>query len=316
MIETIYQRLRQYTNRWGRNVLAAALLLGSLAVLVVLVAREWDTLRTFEWQLNPLYLALAVLCHVLSYGGTWVVWRLTMVRLGSPASARADLYAYCVSMLARKIPSVIWYSGTRSYLYRQEQVTATLVINAIALEFCVTSLTGAWTYVAFQPLYAFPWARAWLEYVIWGVALAFSALLLIRPQAFVELTLRLGRRWQQDLQIALPGRGDIALWSFVYLLVWTIGGTSFYWTVRALVPGVGLDWANGVGIATLVTLVVLFNSVVPIGLGVKELTTGLLLSHWLPMSVGLLVAVAYRILQTSDELLWAAAAYLLRPRSS
>jgi hypothetical protein len=308
------ERLKHLLARYGKSLLAFGLVSMTVAMFGVLVIQGWPTIRQFPWQLDPLSLALALLFHATSTVTTFLVWRLMMKQLGSLASLRTDFYVFYISLGARKIPSIIWFAGTRTYLYKQEGADTSVVANALALDFSIALLTGTWTYTLFLPGYRFVWNHQPLSIGILVIAIALTTLLLARPQLFVEITQRIGRRWKRETRIEIPSRQNIALWSLIYLAAWVIGGIGFYFTVRALAPTGGPNWINSVGAATLATLVVLVNSLIPLGIGLKELATGALLASWLPTPVGLAVALVYRLLQTADEILWMSIAYLTRHR--
>ncbi|MGC8786997.1 MAG: lysylphosphatidylglycerol synthase domain-containing protein [Anaerolineae bacterium] len=292
------------------------LMLGTFTVLGFLIARDWNTLWQFRWHLRPSLLILALGCHAASLAGIFIAWRLIMARLGSPVGARIDFHIYFLSVAARKIPSAIWYAGTRLLLYSQEGVRASLVLNAIALEFGIAVLTGGWVFIAFQSYYAFMEDYAWVR---WGVSLLtvlLTGLFLVRPRLLVRWIRRDRRKREEHFSLLLPNWGELLACALVYFTAWVVGGTSFYLTIRALILDPGIDWINAVGVATLSTLVVLVGTVLPVGIGLKELAAGVLLSLWLPMPVGLSVAVVYRILQVLDEALWVGVAYFLRPKAS
>jgi uncharacterized membrane protein YbhN (UPF0104 family) len=96
------------------------------------------------------------------------------------------------------------------------------------------------------------------------------------------------------------------------VFAWIVGGSGFYFVVRALAPAVGPDVWDAVGIATLSTLLVLLNTVVPAGVGIQEFGMVALLTPWFPASVALVIAVAYRVLQTADDLVWIVLGYLTK----
>lgn len=313
-------RLFRWFSRWvgrqGKRILAVGLLVGTSSLLLILIGQEWDTLRQFQWHLDPRDVLAALLCHAISLLGTYIVWQSIITRLGSTTSRRVNFYIFFVSNLARKIPSMIWYTGARSYLYNEEGTHPSITLNAVALEFSIASLTGAWASVLLYPGYGFIENHTVVGGGVLAVALLLTVILAIRPQLFVELSRRIGKRWQQGANLKAPARTDIAIWSLVYTAAWIVGGTSFHFTARSLIPAAELGWLNSVSIATLVTLVVLLNTVLPAGIGLKEIATGVLLSHWFPVSIGLVIAIAYRILQMVDELLWALIAYLVRPTTN
>ena len=307
--------LKTFLNRYGRKLLTAGLVLGSLATLGFLIARDWDALRQFRWHLRPSLLILALCCHMVSLAGTFVAWELIMHQLGSPTGLRTDFHIFFLSLAAKKMPSVIWYTGTRLFLYAQEKINAALVLSAIALEFGIAVLTGGWTFVAFQTRYLFMEDYVWVGHGVLVITLVLTSLFIVRPRLFIRWVQGGKRGRDNSLLVITSNRSGLLICSLIYVVAWIVGGTSFYLTIWALVPNPGIDWINAVGVATLSTLVVLLGSVLPMGIGLKELASGFLLSIWLPMPIGLSIAVVYRLLQMFDEALWIGAAYFLRPKT-
>jgi len=310
LLLTLSRNLRAFLGSHGRRILTGALVLVTFTILGFVIVRDWDTLRQFRWHLRPSLLALAWCCHAVSLAGTFVVWKLIMSDLGSPVEAGTDFHIYFLSLAARKIPSAIWYAGTRFFLYRQKGVSGSLVLTAVALEFGIAVLTGGWVFVAFRSSYLFMEHYEWVEYGVLALTLVLTGLYLVQP----DLPVRWARRGKEggNHPIVVLNRSRFLTCCVIYLVSWVVGGTSFYLTIEALIPNQGIDWVNAVGVATLSTLVVLAGTVLPTGIGLKELAAGVLLGAWLPVPVGLSVAVAYRILQLADEALWVGAAYFFR----
>jgi len=311
---TLVQRVRSLFRRYAKTVLTSGLFVGTLTAMVLLIVQNWESLRGFQWHLMPGFLVLAFFCHAGSLFGTFVVWRSIMVQLGSPVDTGVDFRIFFISLGARKVPSAIWYAGTRLVLYAHEGVKPSLVLSALSLELVIAILTGVWTFVLFQPYYIF--LGNYSGAIDRGVLVTVSLLsipILVFPQLPAELIQRIRRRWHKDSSIFTftLNHTSVLIWSLVYLLAWIIGGTSFYCTIRALIPDSGIDWINSLGVATLSTLIALLNAVLPAGVGLKEIAIGLMLQNWLPMPIGLLIGLAYRILQTLDEVLWVGTAYIL-----
>jgi hypothetical protein len=304
------QKVRTQLNCYGRKVLTAGLALSTFAIFVFLIARDWDTLQQFEWSLKPSLLILALCAHAVSLGGTFIAWKLIMRYLGSPVRIEMDFLFYFLSLAARKIPSAIWYIGARTFLYTQEGISAYFVLSAIAIEFIIAVLTGGWVFVAFRNHYLFMENYVWVGHGLVMLTLLLTILFLIQPQSIIKW---IQRRAEQghDSPTSFLSRRNLIICSVPYLVAWAIGGTSFYLTIWALIPNPGIDWFNVVGIATLSTLIVLIGTILPMGIGLKELAAGVLLSPWLPVTVGLSVSVIYRLLQTFDEALWIGLAYSL-----
>lgn len=305
-----FYKLRKLLSNQIRGVLTAVLALITIATLAFLIARDWDILWQFEWRFNPSLLALALCAHAFSLGATFIAWKLIMRYLGSEVKTGTDFQFYFLALAARKLPTVIWYAGARAFLYAQEKVSVFLVLSAIAIEFVIGVVTGGWVFVAFRTRYIFLEDYAWVGNGLGILTLLITIFVLIRPYWTIGWIQRRKAAHESNL-ITRPIRRMLVVCSLVYVAAWVVGGTSFYLTIWALVPSPEIDWFNAVGIATLSTLIVLLGAIVPLGIGLKELAAGALLSKWLPLTVGLSISVIYRLLQTLDEALWIVLAYLL-----
>jgi hypothetical protein len=301
-------RQRLYGRR-GRRVFAAGLFLAVVAFLGWGVLREWDTLRTYPWQLSFGYLMLASGFHSLALGVTFVVWHLMLRRLGHVDDARTNAYIYYLSTLAKRIPSAIWYVGGRLVMYQRVGVARSATLNAVALETVLIGCAGALVYVALLPFY--PWTSAWITWLLLALGISLLLIFFIRPRWMLEATNLALRRCGRDPIQVVVRRRDLMLWLGIYLLPWPLAGVSLFFMIQSMTPGMATNLAVIVGVSTLSMLVALISLILPAGLGLKEFTIAALMSAWMPLSVGVVVAISYRVLQTFDEVLWAALAYRL-----
>jgi len=306
-------RGRRFLARWGRQLLALGLVPAVLGLLVWLVIQEWDTLKTFPWQLNGGYLVLASAFHSLALAATFVVWYLMLRRLGGFDDVRRNFAIYYLSTLAKRIPSAIWYIGGRLMMYQQVGVSRSVVLNATALETLLIGTAGILVYLLLQPFYSYAIANAtWILAAVGGLA---GVAFLVRPRLLLDLSNALLRRLKKNpIQVDL-NRRDLLLWCGIYLLPSPLAGVSLYFMIRAVTVDTQTDLPSIIGVSTLSMLVALLTVILPGGLGLKELTVAGLLSTWMPLSAGVVIAIVYRILQTIDEVLWAALAHLVGARA-
>lgn len=312
-------RIRAFIGRYGKKVLTAGLMAVTFAILGFMIARDWETLQRFQWHLRPSLLIFALCCHAVSLVWTFFAWRLITNSLGSTVEAKTDFHIFFLSLATRKIPSALWYTGTRVFLYSQEGVSVSFVLIATAIELGIAVLTGGWVFVAFRTHYIFMGNYAWVGHGVLILTLALTGLFLARP----GLIIRWGRRNKAEqnnspnlLLLTKLTRYNLLVCMLIYSVAWIVGGTSLYLTIWGLIPNPGIDWINAIGVATLSTLAVLIGTVLPVGIGLKEITAGMLLSKWLPIPVGLSVAIVYRILQMVDEAFWVSLAYFLFSKAS
>jgi len=286
--------------------LAAGMFLLILTVMGIVVVREWDALIAFPWQIDVRYLGLTVTFHSLALGVTFWVWHLMITRFGHFDNAKLNFRFYYLSTLAKRIPTAIWYVGGRLTLYRQVGVAASTVLNCILLENVVIGIAGVLTFLVFLPLYSQFLKTGVISLALVGIVGITG--LLVRPQLFVDITNWILKRLGKQILDIAPARKDIIVWGGLYILPWVLAGFSLYCAIRAFSGDVGLSIIDAVGISTLVMLVALLSTILPSGLGLKELTSSVLLSHWMPLSSAVVISIAYRLIQTANEMLWALAA--------
>jgi hypothetical protein len=293
----------QFSNHF--KWLAAGMFLLVFAMMGIVVIREWDALLAFPWRLDVRYLGLTVVFHSLALGVTFGVWHLMLVRLGGFDNLKLNFRFYYVSTLAKRIPTALWYVGGRLMLYQQVGVTASTVLNCILLENVIIGVAGIFTFLVFLPLYSrFPLPKTGLVPLSLAGAVGIIGLL-AWPQVFVNATNWIRKRWGKQGLDRAPARKDILLWSGLYILPWILAGFSLYCATRAFSGGIELGKVDALGISTLAMLVALLSTILPSGLGLKELTSSLLLSYWMPLPSAVVISVVYRLIQTANEILWA-----------
>jgi hypothetical protein len=304
MTNNIVRMGKRAFGRWGQRLLAGGLFLAVFAFLGWSVFQQWDTLKSYPWQLNVGYVALASGFHSLALGVTFVVWHLMLRRLGRVDDARINAHIYYLSTLAKRIPSAIWYVGGRLVMYQRVGVIRSAVLNAIVLETVLIGGAGVLVYLALLPFYS--WTSTGVTWLVAIVGILALLAFFVRPRWLLDVTNVALRRWHREPIQADVSRRDLLLWVGIYLIPWPLAGVSLFFMIRAMTPGTTADLVSIIGVSTLSMLVALVSLILPAGLGLKELTIAALMSPWLPLSVGVVVAIAYRVLQTLDEMVWAA----------
>jgi hypothetical protein len=301
------QRLQTLSARYlggdtARKAASALLFLGSLAFVGFFIVREWDALVSFPWQLKWANLIAVMAVHSLASGTLYLPWHLMMRRLAGLEDWRSDFQIYSLSMLSRRIPTPLWYVGSRVYFYRRLGIPASMVLSATGLEAVLIGLSGITCYLLLLPWYTYTPAGIGKGLVAGWVILV--SVLMLYPDLLIRMSnwvLNLVRRPLLDARIS---RGGIAQLSAIYLATWFLDGIGLHIFVRGIMP-VAPALPNTIGVSTLSALVALTTLVLPAGLGLKELTMGVLLGSWMPISAGIAISVAYRLLHTLVEAIWA-----------
>jgi glycosyltransferase 2 family protein len=285
-------------NSWWTFVIALAVFI----FLGLSLRKDWKTILTYNWQIHWADLVIMALLHSLALGSMLLAWHFTMHRLGKQDNWRHNFHIFSVSMLARRIPVPIWYVGSRVYLYREIQVSTSIVLTATILETALIALSGVLCYVLLLPWYTYTTIFPWQ--ILAGIAGLVTFALLIRPALFIDL-INLVLHWLKKGSITAEiTRRDLLLWTLLYLATWFIDGLGLYYTVSAfLVTPPPLP--SVIGVSTISALVGLASMALPGGFGLKEITMGALLGSWIPVTAGIVISIIYRLLQTIIETLWA-----------
>lgn len=298
-------------RRFGRPGTANGMLTWISVILTLLVigiatwllVSNWDQVVAFPWRLSVPDLLLASLMHSLALGATFWVWHLMMRRIGNFHNVRADFRFYYISTLAKRIPTNVPYIGSYLVMYRGVQVPAAAVANCVIMEIILVTLGGVIAFLMTLHLYAT--TSAAVSMAITATAAIVFAIFLVRPHILVSMTNWILRRMKRPDLSAAIGASDILIWLAWYTVPWFFSGLSLYFAYRGFTTQPGPDLSQLMAISTITSLVSVLNLVIPGGLALKELALVSLLTPWMPVSSAMVFSIAYRLLHTLDETIWA-----------
>jgi hypothetical protein len=287
----IVQRLRGLS--W-RRLLAGAFSVILFGYLFATLAANWQALRQYEWRVNPLYLVASMGAYILSLLLGASAWHCIVWSMDKRVSYRRGIKFFLQSNLAKRLPGLIWYAMGRLYLYEREGVAKSAVSVALILELITIAIGGlivytstVWAGVAvIQALHHW-----WLV-----VPLAGLAVVSVWPQVPLgAVNWLLARRGKGPIQWHAT-RVDLIQWGLLQAGAWAAGGIFIYLLASGVYPELAWSyivqvinrWA-GSGLVALVTMIV------PLGLGLKEVTLAYLLSELIPWPVAVLVSLLGRI---------------------
>jgi hypothetical protein len=224
--------------------------------------------------------------------------------LGHRLSAVEAVYIHFFSQAGKYLPGKVMLA-TRQGLPIQG-VTASMVY-----EQALVLLSGALLALVFASLASVDVVDRHRP-VVFAVCLAGFALL--HPAVMGQIVR--GGQWASRSEVGVPALSYRATLRLLagYCVPWFITGCAFYLLVTALAP-LGLralpDMAAAVVLAGILGMVSLFA---PAGLGVREAALTAMLSAYFPLSVGIAIALAFRVVITLVDGLALIAAIVLRPQ--
>jgi len=288
--------------RWMR----AGLLLFTLSFLFVLLLRGHEQLYQLgNWRnclgaciVGFLLYPLSLIIHA------WT-WSRMIARLSRSQSGWWDVEIYAYTHLIRHLPGAVWYLATRSLMYRDRGIKASVTLVASGLEWLWLLLGGILVYALFNLTGV---GLFLLGLAVLGMLLAIGAWLprLIHSLDHWQRIPAFGQRWLERLSVvALPTGSDLLLWGGAYVLTYGVAGTIFFLLVRSVAPMASLTLGEAMQVWALTSSVgTLMTGLVPAGLGVRELTMTALLAPKVTTVAALFVAVLVRLLFIAGDLVW------------
>lgn len=292
----------------GRVLLTGSVVLATLAVLAYGLARNWQEIVQYDWHIAVWPLILALVIYPFALLLAVAIWRSILRQLGGRASWAQDLRIFCVSNLARRLPTVVPFVAGRLVLYEELGVAKSITSLATLIEGALILFSGLSVSLLILPLTG---GGGWLASHVVELALiaALCLAVVLRPQILAWslhwLMRRIGRG--QAVTGQVDHRHTLA-WTASYAVVWAIGGTVFYCLVRSVYP---LAWGYlplvvGIwSIGGVVSHIAVFTAG---GLGIRELAMSVLLARLMPMPIAIIVSIVARAWFSLNELLWLALA--------
>ena len=280
-----------------RSIAGGLVMALSFGYLGYILVRNWNELKAYDWHIDYSQAALAFIYYSAALAFAVLGWSLIMSRLTQVTSPCKHLKYYVYTNLFRRLPAPLFYLIGRVYLYEREGVTKTLTVTISLLEWILIVLSGIVVYLLTLPFLSLPsvWRSPWIP-----SGILIIGMVLVHPQTF-QAVLRLLGRGESPVPF---GYGDILVWLTVYSLVWIGGGLVLYAAINSLyaLPLARLPTVVGIWVLSgLVTTLVFATSA---GLGLKELTLGVLLGHLMPSPLAVIVALLMRVCLIIFELIW------------
>jgi uncharacterized membrane protein YbhN (UPF0104 family) len=288
--------------------------------LIWFLYTQLDVLSAYDWQIDPLWLVLAVSFSGLYFGGLGCCWafllRLMSNSFHAPKLLRSA-HIWQMSMVTRYLPGNVWHILSRAAFAEQLGVSRGLVIASATVEQLFT-LMGA---LLVAPL-ILPWFSS---RIIGSIELQIGWII---PATIVGGVIAmhpgiLGRilRWIA----ARLGRPEIA-WHYRYR---TVLALLFLYSVTTMIAGLSLvAIVNGLTIIGFITFPLIIGSaafawaagylsiVTPSGLGVREGVLAGLLAMILPLPVAIVASLLFRLVTTLGEVLSLCVFWLLGRQQS
>ncbi len=315
--------------------------LGKLLVFALLVWGMWKTIRgaasdlsVTDWTLRPAWLFAAGGCYLLGLVPAGLFWRHVLRTMGQAAGVWESLRAYIIGHLGKYVPGKALVVILRTGLIRSHRVDTSLAAVSVFYEtFCLMT-AGMLTAI----LVLLVWHPEQRILILISVALLAAVGLPALPPVFkrlVRFTAKVKTHPEAMIHVQRLNFRTFAVGQLAMLLAWLLMGLSLLATLRAidLPPDISAtssttastaaslptpQWSDlPVCMASIALAVVAgFLSMIPGGLGVRDLILGQLLAPRFGQAPALLSSVLLRLTWLVAELLISAILYIVKPASA
>lgn len=282
-------------------VVAAALIAGALAITVanVLGDRPHANLRLHLAWLAPAILALCILELVQAE-----LWRRLLHALGGSLDTPNALAIWCVSAIARYVPTSMLMPVVRVKMSQRRGVQGDVCLASIVYEAvlvtCGAACMAAYFFITLPPLHGDAWR--------WGIVVApLAAIGALHPRILGPLSARaLARAGRAPLPTHLSTR-QLLGFAVGYTASFAIAGLGLAAVVLMLHTLSWQDLPTVAGAMAIGFIASTLAFVLPGGLGAREAALVLALSPVMPTVIATGAAVAVRLIQIGVEVLLALA---------
>lgn len=119
-------------RRWFDRLQPVFLLL-ALLFIAALLRSQWATLRSYEWRLDPGWLALSAFFMLASWIVEVYIWYLLIHLLGSHLPYWAAMRLWFLTALVRYIPGNVWQPLSLTLYGQQRQIRPEITLASIVL---------------------------------------------------------------------------------------------------------------------------------------------------------------------------------------
>jgi glycosyltransferase 2 family protein len=305
----VYGRISHHlTSGWVSKLITALFLILSLTVIGLILANNWETIESFEWQIRPVWLVYIFIFFVIDLlVATWV-WHLLVVRLANYRNFRQSAKICWWANLARRIPTPVWYIAGRAMMYEKVGISKTTTSLLSTLELLFFLLSGLATTLLTLPFWAIPPelsqnVNPWLLLIL----LLPLSVLFIHPR----LLEKLWRRLRPEIPLEPLHWQDTITWLGYYILTWVFGALVLFSLLNLLYPLPLTELMAVIGIWSLAGSISLAGSLTISVIGVREISLILLLTILVPAPIALIAAILIRVIWLLGEMLSAIVSFKL-----
>ncbi|MBA7482109.1 hypothetical protein ES707_17590 [subsurface metagenome] len=278
-----------------------AIVLAIVFFIVRAVIADWEKVQSYEWQINPLLLALSCAGFFAAYAVLVLIWKRVLKAFGYTVSYQEAWAIYFIGNLGRYIPGKVWTVVGVAYMAGKSGIPAVVAGTAAICAQAYSVLSSFVFFVIFFILRnsAFTGIR-----FIWTLFFPVILILIFLVPRNLErmLNLILVRLGRERVSLKLTTAAAMKI-TCMYLCSWLVYGCAF-WLFVSSMTGIGsfnpFFLAGAFAVSYVLGYIAFFA---PGGIGVREGILSMLLTGMVSAGVAIVISFSARLMTTCVELI-------------
>jgi hypothetical protein len=303
---------KQHALLSGKNIRRFIGAVFSFAIVLFLGKYLFNNWHSISWggiHFNFKVLASSYLSLTASFYLSVVAWKMILRSLGIEMRAKAAIWTFGGTTLAKYIPGNVWIVGSRIYLCSEKGIAKSIAGTAILFEMLVTVVAGLWVFIGILPFLVI--RNVPTQFWITGCLLPLTLLVLF-PNIFLRLLPSfILHRIPAMIDLKISSR-YLVIATILYVGVFFAQGSGLWFLINSfyklpienLVPIIGIhsgSWVLG-----------FLSFITPSGLGVREGLLSFFLKFYMPLPISIIVSFLARLWSTVFEIFITLFAFTLR----
>jgi len=284
-----------------KNTLSIVLILGILYYIIFYIfIPNIAEIKSFEWEINWIYLVLALVIMVIMWVFKTYIWSLILKKMNINIPFSETCNIKIQALLLRYIPGKIWGLIKGGQMLKNKETSFKKSIFVMLLDIFYDLYAAVFLFLT-TILFIPEFQKYANIYILIILACSF---IFIHPHV-ISFMVHLGakivkKKINYTFEISLK---ESFVFLFLYLCSWLLTGLSLLFLIMG-VTEVSFSFLFPLtGIFALAWSIGFLSLIAPSGFGVREGVLGLLLSVYFPLPIAMVIAFLTRILVTALEVI-------------
>ncbi len=260
---------------------------------------NWNKVSGYHWNFSYGFLAASMLMFWLLQGLLALGWMFILKKLGVNIGFAKALKINSVSQLGKYLPGKVWLMAYKVYRCGKDGIAKRITFTSTIYENVLLITSG----MLLVPFFLLQWQIIQFNrFILPSFGLMLAGLIVVHPAIFGRIANWILLKLKREPIGVIPHYASILLLLGFYLIYWLFVGIAFFLFFNSIHTFAFNDILNITGDVVFSSLAGFLAIFAPAGLGVREGVMALLLSHYVPMPVAIMLSLAHRIWVTISEL--------------